>query len=247
MTEQGERHVPRVTVLMTVYEAGRFLEQSVRSVLDQTFTDWELLVMDDGSSDPLVGEVLDWLTFTVRDPRVIVVRYEPTPEERARTVRYATNINSGFGCTSGSLITYLAGDDYYLPDRLERMVREMDRLVMAGFFDGVVVYGSQRLIREDGVEFGVRHTLGSLIDPYGYVDLNSVMHGRRHFGRAGGWPTTPSPENWRRADGVFWRRLCAVGCVFEPLNDGRGPTDVKRFREQGVDARVIRGEVPWTT
>src|ERR1039458_3255846 len=105
---------PRVTVLMTVYQASAYLRAAIQSVFDQTFQNWELLAMDDGSTDSLVPMILSEATY---DRRVRVERFDPMEMERFASVRYATNINWGAADTTGEYITYLAGDDYYLPDR----------------------------------------------------------------------------------------------------------------------------------
>jgi glycosyltransferase involved in cell wall biosynthesis len=222
---------PRVTVILTVYNAGTFLRAAIQSVFDQTFEDWELLAMDDGSTDSLVPMILSEATY---DRRVRVERFDPMEMERFASVRYATNINWGAARTTGEYITYLAGDDYYLPDRLERMVAKADE----GF---PVVYGTQVMLRESGVKLGVRPPLADPADAWQRVDLNSVLHTRESFNRVGGWPTDPSM--WRDADAFMWKKLTDAGYRFE-LVDG-GPTDCKTYRDCSVDARVQRGETPW--
>ena len=51
MMERCNEKKPQVSVIMPAYNAGRFLEKAIRSVMAQTVTNWELLVLDDGSSD----------------------------------------------------------------------------------------------------------------------------------------------------------------------------------------------------
>jgi glycosyltransferase involved in cell wall biosynthesis len=220
---------PSVSVIMTVYEAGGHLQQALDSVINQSFTDWELLVMDDGSTDPLVHSTLD----AIVDPRVTVCRYSPSEADRAFSCRYATLINRAVRYSTGKYVTYLCGDDFYMPDRLERMVAVLEQ-------GHDVLYGSQMMIREDGSVLGRRPADLVLADAAFAVDLNSVMHTRESFNEVGGWDESPE---WRHADARFWRRLTGAGYMFVPvLGD---PTDTKRYREQSVDARVIRGETPW--
>ena len=61
---------PLVTVAMPVYNAGSHLHLAVASIVKQTFADWELLVIDDGSSDG----ALDNLAMEIGDPRIKVFR-----------------------------------------------------------------------------------------------------------------------------------------------------------------------------
>src|ERR1035438_6349023 len=93
---------PRVTVLLTVYRAAAFLRAAIQSVVDQTFTDFELLIMDDGSEDWTVSQILSESTY---DRRVRVEYFTPTMLERFASVRYATNINWGAEHTTGEYIT----------------------------------------------------------------------------------------------------------------------------------------------
>ena len=59
MTQDPSTTPPRVSVIMPVFDAGRDLEQALRSVAAQTFTDRELVIVDDGSRDPTTLAILD--------------------------------------------------------------------------------------------------------------------------------------------------------------------------------------------
>ena len=220
----------RVTVLLTVYNSGHLLQRAIDSVLTQSYTDLELLILDDGSTDPGVARILTGVT----DRRARVHTFNPTPVERAATARYATLINWGAAHSSGGYLAYLAGDDHYLPDRLRRMVELLDK-------GHRVVYGPQLMTSETGGEIGVRHTIGVTLDAYHHVDLNSVMQTRESFELVGGWPD--DPELWRDADAHMWRRLNEAGIPFVPV-EGE-PTDCKCYRADSVDQRVIAGKEPW--
>jgi glycosyltransferase involved in cell wall biosynthesis len=107
---------PRLSVIMAVHNEERFLAEAVESVLAQSFTDFELIISDDGSTDttPELAR-----SFAVRDERVRVLRGEhnqgkPFALNRALKVR------------RGELIAWLDGDDVMLPDKLERQVERLD-------------------------------------------------------------------------------------------------------------------------
>jgi glycosyltransferase involved in cell wall biosynthesis len=72
--------IPAVTVLMTVFNAGRFLDSSIRSILNQTFRDFEFLIVDDASTDGSAEVANAWAT---KDPRIRIIRNE---ENRGQTV-----------------------------------------------------------------------------------------------------------------------------------------------------------------
>lgn len=217
---------------MTVYNAGSYLAKAISSVLEQSHDDWELLIMDDGSTDREVGAVLSGLDRC--DDRIRVLRLHTSDAIRQKSCRYATLVNWGAQLTEGEYITYLCGDDFYFPDRLERMVGTLNRGVD-------VVYGSQRLLDAYDTPIGSRRTLGILHDAFHLVDMNSVMHTREAFNAVGGWDD--SPHLWRDADAHFWRRLSEAGYVFVPV-DGP-PTDAKHYRSDSVDMKVRRGLEPW--
>jgi glycosyltransferase involved in cell wall biosynthesis len=225
-----------VAVIMTTYQQGEYVGQAVRSVLEQTYEDWALTILDDGSTDG-TSDVIEGLGLW-RDSRVTYERLDPTVEERRATVRYASNLNRGVAQATGDLLTFLCGDDFYMPDRLERMVAKITEA-------GSVVYGPQLMLEGDGRERGVRSTSGVLGDAYHRVDLNSVMLIRQCFDAVGGFPDRPAtPELWREADAQLWRKLTAAGYWFHPV-DGPEATDCKRYLDSGVDARVIAGKEPW--
>ncbi|MBS1569103.1 MAG: glycosyltransferase [Bacteroidetes bacterium] len=105
---------PRVTVLMTLYNKGAFVEESVRSVLSQTFTDFELLVVDDASTDGGMEKVK-----AIGDPRIRIL-------ESAVNTGRAAAANRGYDAATGEYIAVLDADDLMHPDRLAKQVGFMD-------------------------------------------------------------------------------------------------------------------------
>lgn len=99
---------PAVTVLMTVFNAGRFLEPSIRSILQQTFRDFEFLIVDDSSSDGSAELAEAW---AARDPRIKVIR---NANNRGQTVC----LNQGLGLARGRWIARHDADDLSHPTRL---------------------------------------------------------------------------------------------------------------------------------
>lgn len=115
MTEQAERGCPRVTVFIPVYNAEAYVGQAIRSVLEQTFTDFELLVIDDCSTDNTLRVCRGFLD----DGRL---RVETMPANSGRpTVR-----NEGLRRARGEYIALLDGDDACMPERLARQVAYLD-------------------------------------------------------------------------------------------------------------------------
>jgi len=93
---------PRVSVVMAAYNYGPFIAQAIQSVVDQTFTDWELIVVDDGSTDDTSAVVAPLLD----DPRVRYRRQENRGQPQAK--------NRGVELSRGDLVAFLDADDAWL-------------------------------------------------------------------------------------------------------------------------------------
>jgi glycosyltransferase involved in cell wall biosynthesis len=132
---------PRVSVLMAAHDAERFLRPALESVLRQTMTDLELVVVDDGSSDG-TAEIL----ASIDDPRLVIVRNE----ER---LGLAASLNHALDRARGSHVARLDADDIALPGRLERQVERMREQPELG------VVGSAILEIDDAGRAGVVHAM----------------------------------------------------------------------------------------
>jgi spore maturation protein CgeD len=210
---------PAVSVLLTTYNRPGMLREAVDSVLGQTMTGFELIILDDNSSDPQQWDVL---RTACQDWRTVLYRSNVQPAERPLTVRYAALANIGLKLARGRYVTYLCDDDLYLPERLEVMSRRLDE------GDCQVVYGSQRCERGGNVVL-MRYAHQVLASASQVVDHSSVMHTAAAAADAGGWDEDPS--RWRDADAVFWDRLTAAGHLFHPVPE---VTDVHRFHAGSV-------------
>jgi glycosyltransferase involved in cell wall biosynthesis len=106
---------PRVSVILPVRDGEAHLEEAVRSILDQTFVDLELVVVDDGSVDG-TARLLERLA--AEDSRVQVYRIEP--------LGLVAALNFGIGRARGAYVARMDADDISLPLRVERQVAELD-------------------------------------------------------------------------------------------------------------------------
>lgn len=102
---------PTVSVVMAVYNERPYLEKAVQSVLDQTFDDFEFIIVNDGSTDGST-EVLD--RFEQRDDRIHLVHQENRG--------LIASLNKGIGRAKGKYIARMDGDDISHPERFERQV-----------------------------------------------------------------------------------------------------------------------------
>jgi len=118
--------MPRVSVIIPTYNCAQFVCQAIDSVLDQTFTDYEIVVVDDGSTDDTKSKL------------------EPYFDK----IKYIFQKNKGLACarntaiknSSGELIALLDSDDLYMPMRLEKSVKIFDQDSNVGLTHGDAIY-----------------------------------------------------------------------------------------------------------
>ncbi len=118
---------PRVSVVLPTYNHAQFLPQAVGSVLAQTFADFELIIVNDGSTD----HTRDYLA-TITDTRVRVVNQENQRLPRA--------LNNGFAAARGGLLAWTSADNYCAPVFLEALVAALDAHPDAGMAVGTFAF-----------------------------------------------------------------------------------------------------------
>ena len=106
---------PKVTVGIAFYNPGKYFELAIRSVFAQTFTDWELILLDDGSSDDSLA-----LARSLRDPRVRV--YSDGLHKRLNA-----RLNELVSLTRAPYFFRMDADDVMHPERIERQYEELVR------------------------------------------------------------------------------------------------------------------------
>jgi glycosyltransferase involved in cell wall biosynthesis len=107
-------NLPRVTVLMPVFNGAPYLAEAIRSILHQTFTDFEFLIIDDGSTDESVAVIHGF-----HDPRIHLVHNETN-------LGLVASLNKGLELAQGEYIARMDQDDISRLERLACQVRYMD-------------------------------------------------------------------------------------------------------------------------
>ena len=107
-------HSPKITVLMPVYNVAPYVAEAIESILKQTYTDFELLIINDGSTDTTRDEVLKFM-----DSRIRFV-------ENEQNIGLANTLNKGIDLAKGEFIARMDGDDISLTRRLEKQVAILD-------------------------------------------------------------------------------------------------------------------------
>lgn len=215
---------PVVSIIMTAYKQASFIEESIRSVLSQTYKNWELVIVDDGSPDN-VGEVVR--PFAEKDDRIKFYHTENHGVSAAR--------NFGVGHSCGDFILPLDADDVIKESYIEEcltMFRE--------FPDAKVVYCQWEY-------FGVT-TATPPLSYKGYKNLlldnsifNTAMFRRSDWSRIGGWDEKimVGREDWE-----FWIRLLDEDAVVVQIQK---PLFRYRIKEQSRNVTAKTREATFST
>ncbi|MGH7146276.1 MAG: glycosyltransferase [Nitrospiraceae bacterium] len=124
-----------VSVVMATYNYGRYLPQAIESVLAQTYRDWELIVINDGSTDD---------TDEVMQPYALManIRYYTKPNGGQASAK-----NFGIRLARGEYVAFLDADDWWHPTKLAKQVRLFENNDRVG-----VVYSGMRAVNSEGEE-----------------------------------------------------------------------------------------------
>jgi glycosyltransferase involved in cell wall biosynthesis len=191
--------VPRVSVIIPTYNWSTVLPYSIGSVLRQTFSDFELLVVGDGCTD---------------DSEAVVRRF--TGDPRVRWINLATNTghqsgpnNEGLCQARGELIAYLGHDDLWLPRHLELAVRAID----GGGGQADLTYAITEMVSANPAEaLTFEPSEMEHYEPGLWIPPTSVVHRRELAQRVGGWRHFCHVNLDPEAD--LWQRMHAAGARF---------------------------------
>jgi glycosyltransferase involved in cell wall biosynthesis len=209
---------PLVSVLMINFNYARYIEQAIRSVLDQTYTDLELVVVDDVSTDASIAIVE---RIRAQDARVQL-------HLRERNGRMAAATNTAYGQANGEILCLLDSDDWFHPDKVQRVVSTFQERPATGFIVHPMVISSGTAEAIQIMPFLANFEQGWIEDRV-----------RRRGGRWQGMPTSalsmrrdlarllfPLPEEAlsNSADGFMYTLaplLTEVAAIEEPLSHYR--------------------------
>ncbi len=202
---------PRVTVLMTVYNGLPYLREAIESVLAQTFSDFELLVIDDASTDGSVACIRSYA-----DPRIRLVC-------NTQNAGQAGAMNQGLALARGETIARLDQDDVCVPDRLRRQMEFLQaRPELAGVGSWQICIGPDG--RKIGFEPGASDLAGGDFGTFAGllwtqatpVGHPTVMIRRQVVSDAGGYEEAFAPTE----DYALWTRLALARRGLGVIPDG---------------------------
>lgn len=216
--------MPRVSVIIPAFNADRHVQETLRSVLNQTYNDWEVVLCDDSSTDRTVERAR-----AVSD-RAVIVKSE-------RNIGPAAARNLAIQHSAGELLVFLDADDYLLPTYLERQVSAYDEGQARYGNVGIVACNASLLAADglrpqtqmDAVDFPPEVTLRRLLrsNPI----FISALVPRRIVEELGGF----CPELSGTEDFDLWIRIVEAG--YRVLAN-REPLAVYRLGHQSLSSDV---------
>jgi len=129
---------PIISVILSVYNAEQYLKEAIESILNQTYKDFEFIIIDDGSKDNSLNIIK---YFQNNDNRILVISRE--------NKGLIASLNEGINIASGKYIARMDADDISLPKRLEEQLRYMQEhedVIVCGSF--IELFGAENKIRK---------------------------------------------------------------------------------------------------
>jgi len=205
---------PAVSVVMPVYNALPYLDQAIESILGQTFSDFEFVILDDASTDGSGEKLKQWAE---RDPRIRLLHAE-------RNLGPALSSQHVAAAATAPIIARMDADDISLPHRIEKQLEVLQRHPHAGLVASLyqVVGPDSRLIRTAEPWRLIRR---SLFAPFVH---GTIMYRRMLSESIGGYRS--ECEYWEDHD--FVSRMSAVADVMVI------PRALYKFRQSPVSTRI---------
>jgi lipopolysaccharide biosynthesis glycosyltransferase len=199
---------PEISVIMPVWNGAAYLKRSIDSVLAQSFSRWELLAVDDGSTD---GSYDILHTFASTEPRIRVFR--SSRNEGASAAR-----NRALRAARGKAITYLDCDDEYYADYLHEVSTRLGQWDVLVFAYDILSPTPERDGKPHPATWDPARVRHHLMDEFLAIPLG-VAHQRRLLDQVGLFNENLHTDE----DSDLWRRFASFGALFffVPLRSGQ--------------------------
>jgi teichuronic acid biosynthesis glycosyltransferase TuaG len=220
--------VPAVSVITPAFNAVDFIAQTIDSVRAQTFEDWELVIVDDGSTDGTADLLAEHRN---RDGRIRVLHQANRGPSSAR--------NRAMRAARGAFFAFLDSDDTWDPEYLQRQLDVFREYPETDLVTGVARYRGGphdgRVVRPFAAGYPVL-TLRDIIADDRAVFIMTVFR-RRVFECVGGL----DEQQWRSEDYDFWLRAATAGFVFRRNSQPLGHYRVRQGSLSRNTIEMLRG------
>lgn len=214
----------KVSCILVSYNRPTWVRQALASVAEQTYENYELIVVDESDLFDM-EEVLKEFAFQ----SVIFIRQLVTPSQRREINRLSVNINEGIRAASGDLFCYLADDDFLLPGWFGQGAKFFSsHPAMANGYGRL--YYTKSKGRDYDPKGKCRYPPSPVRQPSSVLDHNQVMHRRPN-------PMVWWPEELQHLsgpDGAYFKRLLKQG----PFHRMQIDAAVKRFHSKNLQQHI---------
>ncbi|MEI6639480.1 MAG: glycosyltransferase family 2 protein [Chlorobium sp.] len=128
---------PDISVILPTFNRANYLEKAIRSVISQTFSNWELIVVDDGSSDNSFETVAPFLEMR---PNIRYMKH--------KNRKVALSRNAGIQASFGRYITFLDSDDHYLENHLASRIALMEAMPDTALLSGGFLCDEKTMVKD---------------------------------------------------------------------------------------------------
>jgi len=199
-----------VSIIMPAYNAERFIGDAIRSVLEQTYTDWELIVVDDGSTDSTATIIRH---LESHDSRIHYVFQKNGLQGKAR--------NTGIEKSTGSFIAFLDSDDLWIPTKLEKQTEAIAKKNADVVFSDAYLITDEECNNETTLksaigQFSGRDFFDSLV-LHNQIPVLTVLLNRAALAKVGLFEEGEPFQGCEDYD--LWLRLAKAGCVFYGMSE----------------------------
>lgn len=225
------RERPKISVIITAYNLGKYLDDCLKSVQGQTSDEWECLIVNDCSTDDTYLIAERWQR---EDDRFFHIK---TPEN----LKLSGARNYGFSLLNGRYIIYLDADDMLAPTALETLSKALDEN------PGIhIAYGHLEVMDEDGSNRRRNDWPFEQFSWHGQMaHLNQLsycaMMRREVMENSGGYRR----RDWRAEDASFWCNVTSKG--YRAVKVTQEPTLIYRFRSDSKGAQEGHKDGDWTS
>jgi teichuronic acid biosynthesis glycosyltransferase TuaG len=203
--------IPQVSIVVPAYNCADYVEETFNSVVSQDFTNWEIIFVNDGSTDS-TAEVL--ASLAKQDSRVVVIHQENGRQGKAR--------NNGISLAKAEWIAFLDADDLWPINKLSSQIKTTEESQAdLSFTNGYICLNNQMELREH--LFGVQNMLyfgDDAIQQFhaqNRVPTSSVLAKKSAILAVGGFPESLEVQNCE--DYLLWTKMLANGSQLQGISE----------------------------
>ena len=178
-----------VSIVLPTYNGEKYIRESIQSIINQTYMEWELLVIDDCSQDSTNSIVAEYVE---KDKRIRLFKNE-------QNLRLPASLNAGFSKASGDYLTWTSDDNLYKPDALEKMLDVLQRDEKCG-----LVFSRMEYMDREGTWKGLSYAPKNVRELcYHNIVGASFMYTRKVYEQIGDYDT----GKFLMEDYDYWLRI----------------------------------------